>query len=256
MLAVLSPAKTMNMERAVPAPRPTQPVFLAEAEQLVDILRNRTPAQLAKLMGISADLARLNADRYARWSVPFTAKNAIRAILAFDGDVYRGFDVESLDRESLAFAQRHLRILSGLYGVLRPLDLIQAYRLEMGTRLAVDGAKSLHEFWGRRVTKSLRRELGRHASPMLVNLASNEYFRAVRADGLGHPVVTPVFKQRKGRTDRVVPVLSKQARGMMARFIVEQRVDEPAGLRDFAVDRYRYDARSSTDEEPVFVRKA
>ena len=204
MLIVLSPAKTLDFETPPHVDHHTQPAFLAESRRLVDRLNALDAAQLASLMSISDTLAALNVARYARWKRPFTPRNAKQAVLAFDGDVYDGLDAHRLDARQLDWAQAHLRILSGLYGVLRPLDLMQPYRLEMGTRLANERGRDLYAFWGDRIARSLDAELASHPHPVLVNLASVEYSKAVPRPAIRHPVVQPVFQELRGGTWKVI----------------------------------------------------
>jgi cytoplasmic iron level regulating protein YaaA (DUF328/UPF0246 family) len=254
MLTVISPAKTLDYETPPTTRRSTRPEFLDAAEQLVEDARVLTPEAIGKLMGISDSLAALNHERFMNFSAPFDLDNARQAILAFKGDVYTGLDAGTLDAAQLAFAQQHLRILSGLYGLLRPLDLMQPYRLEMGLKFANRGGRNLYEFWGDRISKSLARQLRKSGSPVLVNLASNEYFKAVQPELLDADVVTPVFKDRKGDAYRVISFFAKKARGQMARFIIERQINDAAALRDFDVAGYRYNARASTATELVFLR--
>ena len=205
-------------------------------------------------MGVSEQLARLNHQRFMNWGLPFSLDNAKQSILAFKGDVYTGLEAQTMDSEQLAFAQKHLRILSGLYGLLRPLDLMQPYRLEMGLKFANSGGDNLYEFWGDSITHSLNTQLGKTRSRVLVNLASNEYFKAVHVKDLRADVVTPVFKDLKGDKYRVISFFAKKARGQMARFIIDQGLNEPDGLKKFRRDGYRYNKSESTARELVFTR--
>ena len=257
MLAVLSPAKNLDMSPAPLETDATTPALMGDAKQLMGTTRRLSQTKIRELMKLSAELAKLNYDRYRSFELPFTTDNALQAGFAFNGEVYRGLDARSLDAEQLAWAQERVWILSGLFGILRPLDLMQPYRLEMGTKLPTRRGKDLYAFWGERIREQLEQALEGHEDPTLVNLASNEYFRAVRAKKLAHPVVTCVFEDWKQDPNegKVISFLAKHARGKMARFIIQQRVDRVAGLRDFAVDRYRLDKKRSTDTRLVFKRK-
>ena len=254
MLSVISPAKTLDFETPPTTRKVTQPEFLDRSAALVADARALDPAAIASLMGVSDNIATLNHKRFMDWHTPFDLANAKQALLAFRGDVYTGLDADSLSAAQLAFAQKHLRILSGLYGVLRPLDLMQPYRLEMGLKFANSGGRNLYEFWGNAITDSLNRQLKKAGSPVLVNLASNEYFRAVDAKALAGEVVTPVFKDLKGGKYRMISFFAKKARGQMARFIIENEIDDVAGLKKFRVDGYRYNAGESSARELVFTR--
>lgn len=254
MIILLSPAKTFALQRPTALDEYSQAQFLEQSQILIERLRELSPAAVASLMKISDKLAALNATRYAEWSRPFTPENARQAVLAFDGDVYAGLDAETLSLEDLQFAQRHLRILSGLYGVLRPLDLIQAYRLEMGTRLANPGGKDLYAFWGERVGEALGTALAESAASVLVNLASEEYFKAVPAKKLAVPIVQPVFEDWGNGKFRVVSFYAKRARGLMARFAIINRLTDPAGLKEFAVAGYAYAEEASSEGSWVFRR--
>jgi uncharacterized protein len=256
MLAVISPAKSLDFENDPPKHTPTQPAFLDKAETLLKVARKWTEDDLRALMGISSKLAKLNVARFKDFKTPFTSGNARAAMFAFDGDVYTGLDAYSLKKADIDFAQKHLRILSGLYGLLRPLDLMQAYRLEMGLPVAVGKAKNLHAFWSDTVTKALIAELATHKSPVLINLASNEYFGAVNAKALTGSVISPVFKELRGNKAQIISFFAKQARGQMARYMVTQRIDRPDGLKEFAEDGYRFDTALSTPDKWVFTRKS
>lgn len=254
MLIVLSPAKTLDYETSPQTRRFTQPALLERSEALVDDARQLSPDAIGELMGISEKLAELNHQRFMNWGQPFTLDNAKQAVLAFKGDVYTGLDAETLKSDDLQFAQKHLRILSGLYGVLRPLDLMQAYRLEMGLKFANQGGKNLYEFWGEDITAVLNRQLKALKSDVLVNLASNEYFRSVKAKALAAEVITPVFKDMKNGKYRVISFFAKKARGQMARYAIDKRLDGVEGLKKFRVDGYRYNKAESGPREWVFTR--
>ena len=255
MLIVLSPAKTLDYTAPAPAVSPTQPRFVRDAAELVALLRELAPADLSRLMGISDKLAGLNAERYAAWSETFDASNSRAAVLAFDGDVYDGLAARSLSVDDLDWAQQHLALLSGLYGVLRPLDLMQPYRLEMGTKLPNRAGRDLYAFWGTRIARTLREQLRGHAHPVLVNLASEEYFGAVDVAALALPVVQPVFQDAgAGGAYKVISFHAKRARGMMARWAIEQRVDDPQALKGFDAGGYAWAPAASSETRWVFRR--
>ncbi len=254
MLAVISPAKTMDFETKPVTEIHTMPSFLDQSQALIDILRKMSVPDLAQLMRMSVKLAELNFERYAQWHTPFTPDNAKQAALCMKGDVYSGLDAESFTPDDFAFAQDHLRILSGLYGLLRPLDLMQAYRLEMGTRLESERGKDLYAFWGGRITLALNRLLAERHSRVLINLASNEYFKAVRTQDLQAHIVTPHFKELKSGGYRTIGLFAKKARGLMSRFMIKNRIDDAAALKDFAEEGYRFDAELSSDNDWVFTR--
>jgi len=254
MLIIVSPAKTLDFESPI-APWPaTRPVLLDQAKTLNAVLREMPAASLAGLMDISKDLAELNEQRNRQWRTPFTRRNAWHAIFAFRGDVYMGMNADGFSADDLAFAQDHLRILSGLYGVLRPLDLMQAYRLEMGTPLPTAAGKNLYQFWGDTVTTQLNKAMKAQKTTTLVNLASDEYFGVVRPKVLKASIVTPVFKDRKNGHYKIISFFAKKARGTMAAWLIKQRAMDPAVLRSFAEDGYRYSAADSNDNELVFLR--
>ena len=254
MIIVLSPAKTLDFETPAVTERFTQPDFLEESAQLIQRLRKLPATQLEEMMEISPALAQLNADRYQAWKLPFSPANARQAALAFAGDVYEGLAAPTLDEAALQWAQTRVRILSGLYGLLRPLDLIQPYRLEMGTRLDTGRSPDLYRFWGDRLAHTLATELAEHRYPVLVNLASNEYFRAVPPKSLGLRVIQPVFEERRPSGWKVVSFSAKRARGSMTRYAIDHRLENPDGLRAFDVDGYRFDERASDDDTWVFRR--
>ena len=255
MLTVISPAKTLDYETPVAAKKQSQPLFMDRSAELVEILQNYTPKRLSKLMGISDKLARLNAERFAAWEPKSTKKNARQSLLAFKGDVYVGLDAGRFDQDDFAFAQDHLRILSGLYGVLRPLDLMQPYRLEMGTQLKNDHGNDLYAYWGDTITGALNKQLQKNGDKFLVNLASNEYFKSVRVDGLKAQVIAPVFKDEKNGKYKIVSFFAKKARGLMSGWMIRNRVSKPDDLVRFADAGYRFSPKDSTDESPVFLRK-
>ncbi len=255
MLALLSPSKTLEWESPPATSRFSTPVFLKEAAELVDVLRGFNAGRIAALMKISTRLADLNTARFAAWRKRHTPANARPAVLAFRGDVYSGLAAETFSEEDFAFAQDHLRILSGLYGLLRPLDLIQPYRLEMGTRLATARGETLYAFWGRRITRAVNEALAAQAAPALVNLASVEYFKAVDPREIVVPVITPVFRDFKNGRFKVISFYAKKARGRMAGYLVRRRITDPQALKDFDADGYRFDTALSDEKQWVFTRR-
>jgi uncharacterized protein len=256
MLIVLSPAKSLDFESPVPDVEASRPEFSSDANRLVRQLRELSLPEVAELMSLSDALAALNVARYGCYALRGTGPVARSAALAFDGDVYDGLGARALPVPALRHAQRHLRILSGLYGVLRPLDLIQPYRLEMGTRLAGPHGRDLYAFWGDRPAKALRRALQDLEHPVVVNLASEEYFRAVDRRTLAAPVIQPVFQERRDGQYRVISFSAKRARGAMARFAVERRLVDPRDLKEFDDDGYRFDERASDSTTWYFRRAA
>ncbi len=254
MLIVLSPAKSLDYKTPAKVKAPTLPEFVSESAKLIADLKKLSPQELANLMGLSDQLAALNVGRYRDWSKKFTDENSKPAIYAFDGDVYDGFDVKTLDAKAIAFAQDHVRILSGLYGALRPLDLMQPYRLEMGTPFKNARGKDLYAFWGERVTNSLKAVLEKQKKPVLLNLASEEYFKVLQAKNLDCPVISPVFQDGKDGKFKIISFYAKRARGLMARYVVENRITDPADLKGFNLDGYKYVASESKPEKPMFRR--
>jgi uncharacterized protein len=257
MIIVLSPAKSLDYDTPPHVRKHTIPDFVDDAAELIGGLRRLSPQQIASLMDISDQLAHLNFQRYADWSPKFDAHNAKQAVLAFNGDVYEGFDAKTLSSADLDFAQNHVRVLSGLYGLLRPLDLLQPYRLEMGTRFANPRGKDLYAFWGERITEALNAQLKKNAvaSRVLVNCASNEYFKSVKPKLLDAPVVTPVFEDWKVGRYKIISFHAKRARGLMARFVVENRLAKPDDLKAFDTEGYAFEAAASNDSTYVFRRR-
>lgn len=252
MLIVLSPAKSLDLDTPTPTQEHTLPAFADRAAQLIGVLRDLSPGQVGDLMHISDQLSVLNVARYASWTLDHSEGH--QAVMAFNGDVYAGFDARSLDADALAFTQRHVRILSGLYGLLRPLDLIHPYRLEMGTRLANPGGKDLYTFWGETISRALNAELAGLRATALVNLASEEYFKSVKPKLLAVPVVTPVFQDWKNGKYKIISFFAKRARGMMARYAVENGISDPEALKAFDVDGYAFVPGESTERSWVFRR--
>jgi len=256
MIFLLSPAKTLDFETPLPPGlAATLPRFPDRTRELVEVLRRRSPAELSRLMHISDALARLNAGRFRDFAETPAPANARQAVLAFAGDVYDGLQARKLDRAALDWAQRHVRILSGLYGLLRPLDRIQPYRLEMGTRLSIGRARSLYDYWGPAIAEALNEDLAADATPVVVNLASQEYFHAVDLRVLKARVVECVFEDRKGNGPyKIVSFFAKKARGLMVRYAVERRARLPAQLLGFDLEGYRHDPAASGPERIVFRR--
>lgn len=254
MLTVISPAKTLDYESPLNTAQYSQPDYLDDSAVLIEELRQLSPPQVSALMGISDKLGALNYGRFQDWQKVFTPDNARPAVLAFKGDVYTGLEAETLSEADLLWAQDHLRILSGLYGLLRPLDLMQPYRLEMGTRLANQRGKDLYGFWGNKITEGLNAELDTMSTPVLVNLASNEYFKSVIPKELHGDVITPVFKDWKGGKYKIISFYAKKARGLMSRYIIENHIDDVERLKEFDAAGYAYQPAMSSAREWVFTR--
>ena len=255
MLFLISPAKALDYETPAHVKTHTKPLFVEQSSELIEVLREKSPQQIADLMSLSDALSGLNAARYQAWVPKFTAKNSKQAVLAFDGDVYGGLDAKTLGEGELAWLQDHLCILSGLYGVLRPLDLMQAYRLEMGTRLVTPRGKNLYQFWGAAISEYLNQRAAADKTPVVVNLASEEYFKVVDRRVLLPRVVTCVFEERKADGPyRIVSFFAKRARGLMARYAVKHRVTRVDQLKDFAEEGYRFAPSVSEPDRLVFRR--
>ncbi len=256
MLIVVSPAKTLDFETPSKTKMATQPDYLDDAQQLVNRLRQFSSLDIAELMKVSMKIAELNVDRYAAWNTPFTENNAKQAVLAFKGDVYTGLNAESFDSKDFKFAQGHFRILSGLYGLLRPLDLIQAYRLEMGSRLENDRGKNLYAFWGLTITDGLNRQLRKIKSDVLINLASNEYFKSVQPKQLNGEIITPAFKEYKNGDYKMIGIYAKKARGMLSRYIIQNQLTDPQDIKAFCSEGYQFNKKLSKANNWVFTRKS
>jgi hypothetical protein len=255
MLFLLSPAKRLDYDSALPTSLHTQPLFAKQSAQLIKVLRKHSVDEIAVLMSLSPTLATLNADRYRSWKPTFTQDNSRPAILAFNGDVYEGLEAGSLAEKDLQWAQDHLVILSGLYGALRPLDLMQPYRLEMGTRLENPRGDNLYAFWAKTIAPYLNERLQSETSPIVINLASEEYFKAVDVRALKARVVQCVFQDGKAGVYKVVSFHAKRARGLMARFAIEHRITKPEGLTKFDTEGYRYVPEVSTQDKLIFRRQ-
>ena len=254
MLIAISPAKTLDYETPPVTKTHTKPRFLKQSKALIDNLRNYSALDLAELMNLSIKLSELNFDRYHDWKTPFNLKNSKQAALAMKGDVYTGLDAETLDKSGFEFAQRHLRILSGLYGVLKPLDLMQPYRLEMGTKLPNEQGKDLYAFWGEQITQSINKDLKAQGDDILVNLASNEYFKSIKPKLVKGRIITPQFKENKNGSYRMIGVFAKKARGLMSRYIIDKKLQDPQAIKRFRVDGYRYNKSLSKGDQWVFTR--
>ncbi|AXH62744.1 MULTISPECIES: peroxide stress protein YaaA [Providencia] len=254
MLITISPAKTLDYESPLATQQFTQPELLTESQKLINVCRKLTPADIASLMKISDKLAGLNAARFEEWHADFTPENARQAILAFKGDVYTGMQAETFSQDDFAFAQSHLRILSGLYGILRPLDLMQPYRLEMGIRLKNTRGKDLYEFWGDIITKQLNHTLAEQKDQILINLASDEYFKSVNTKKLDGQIIKPVFLDEKNGKYKVISFYAKKARGLMSRFIIQNKLTTTDQLADFNLEGYQFDESQSKGNELVFTR--
>ncbi len=252
---IISPAKTLDFDTASTTQKHNTPEFLAQSQQLIDTAKKLSPADISALMKISEKLGILNFERFHDWQTPFSLDNAKQAILAFKGDVYTGLDAESLSEEALLWADEHLAILSGLYGLLRPLDLMQAYRLEMGTKLENPYGKNLYEFWGDKVTEAINKQLAKEKNPVLINLASNEYYKVLQPKSIAAKIITPVFKDEKNGQYKIISFYAKKARGLMARWVIDNRIENPKDLINFNRDGYYYDDIESDINTLVFKRE-
>ncbi len=255
MLFLLSPAKSLDYDTPAEGVPHTLPQFVSQSAELIEVLKHKTPAQISQLMDLSDNLAALNVARYEAWRPKFSQKNSKQAVLAFNGDVYEGLDAKSLKLKDLEWAQDHVCILSGLYGVLRPLDWMQPYRLEMGTALANSRGQNLYHFWGDGIAQHLNKQLATHKTPVVINLASQEYFKAVDRKVLNARVIECVFEGYKGGKYKVISVFAKRARGLLARYAIEKKIQNPEKLKDFKVEGYAYAASESDDNRLVFRRR-
>ncbi len=255
MLFLLSPAKKLNYDSPLAADYEfEQPLFVAQATELIEVLKTKSEQEIADLMKLSDSLASLNVERYQAWEPSFDQSNSRQAILAFNGDVYEGLEASTLNQKQLAWTNQHVVILSGLYGVLRPLDLMRPYRLEMGTRLATSKGKNLYEFWDEQIADYLNQRLAEQKNPLIVNLASEEYFKAVKKDVLKYPVVQCVFKEERDGAYKIISFSAKRARGLMCRYAIENGIDDLEGLKQFNLEGYSYDEASSSEDSLVFLR--
>ena len=254
MLILISPAKTLDYDTVLPTDRHTLPRLLAHSQQLIDLSRSLSASEIASLMSVSDKIAQLNVARFRDWQPEFNFANSRQAIFAFKGDVYTGLDAYSLSDQQLDYVQQKLRMLSGLYGLLKPLDLMMPYRLEMGTRLQNPRGSNLYAFWDHYITDMIQQDLDDNHSQLVVNLASDEYYKAVKESKLKARVIKPVFLDQKNGKYKVISFYAKKARGLMARYIIEQQIQDPEQLKNFNVDGYYFDATSSTGNEWVFKR--
>lgn len=254
MLMVISPAKTLDYTSTFPAEHNSQPSYLEQAQMLVNILKKYTPSDLAKLMRISDKLAVVNVGRFAQWQRPFTLENSKPAIFAFMGDVYEGLQAQTLSSEMLQYAQTHLRILSGLYGLLRPLDLMQPYRLEMGTKLVNKQGKDLYAFWGKILNENINILLAQTEKAELINLASEEYFKSIQSQRIQGTIITPIFEDYKNGQYKMISFYAKRARGLMARFAISQQIRYAEALKHFDWEGYAFNASASTATKWIFRR--
>ena len=255
MLFLLSPAKSLDYDTPAEGVPHTLPQFVSQSAELIEVLKHKTPAEISQLMDLSDNLAALNVARYEAWRPKFSQKNSKQAVLAFNGDVYEGLDAKSLKLKDLEWAQDHVCILSGLYGVLRPLDWMQPYRLEMGTALANPRGQNLYHFWGDGIAQHLNKQLATHKTPVVINLASQEYFKAVDRKVLNARVIECVFEDYKGGKYKVISFFAKRARGLLARYAIEKKIQNPEKLKDFKVEGYAYAASESDDNRLVFRRR-
>ncbi len=254
MLAIISPAKALDFGNRAPTRKFTTPEFLDDAGELIAQLRSFAPQDLAKLMHISSDLAQLNYDRYAAWNAPFTRRNAKQAMFAFNGDAYRALKAAEFSERDLSWAQKHLRILSGLHGLLKPLDLIQPHRLEMGSQLANQRGDDLYAFWRTKVTMALNEAIDAQRQPILINLASNEYFSALDASGIEARIITPMFKDWKNGRYKLISLRAKRARGLMAAYLIKNRISTLKALRKFDWEGYNYCPSKSSYNNWAYLR--
>lgn len=254
MLALISPAKTLDYETTLPTDIYTQPRLLAQSQQLIDVCRKLSASEIASLMTVSEKIANLNVERFRDWNADFDFSNARQALFAFKGDVYTGLDAYHLKDREIDFAQQHLRILSGLYGLLRPLDLMMPYRLEMGTKLKNSRGHNLYEFWGSIITDQINQDLAEIDAKVLVNLASDEYYKSVNEKKIQAEIIKPVFLDQKNGKYKVISFYAKKARGLMARYLIENKLSQVEQLKAFDSEGYYFDAESSSNKELVFKR--
>jgi len=254
MLALISPAKTLDYETALPTDTYTQPRLLEQSQQLIDVCRKLSATEIASLMSVSEKIANLNVDRFRDWNADFDFSNARQALFAFKGDVYTGLDAYHLKDQDIDFAQQHLRMLSGLYGLLRPLDLMMPYRLEMGTKLKNARGHNLYEFWGNMITDQINQDLAEIDAKVLVNLASDEYYKSVNEKKIQAEIIKPIFLDQKNGKYKVISFYAKKARGLMARYLIENQLNQAEQLKAFDSEGYYFDAESSSNKELVFKR--
>ena len=254
MLMLISPAKTLDYQTPPATTNCTMPEYLEKSAQLIEVVSKKSSPQLMKLMHVSQKIAEINVERFNQWQLPFNSENAKQAVLAFKGDVYTGLDASALAEDKLDYAQQHLRIISGLYGLLRPLDLIQPYRLEMGLKLKIKETSNLYQFWGEQITDAVNSMLVKQYEPVLINLASNEYFKAIQKKNLDGRLVTPLFKDWKNGEYKMISFFAKKARGMMVRYAIDNKLQKVEGLQDFDYEGYSFNQELSQDDNWVFCR--
>ena len=255
MLIVVSPAKKLDYDTPAKTKKSTTPDFLQDSQILIDRLRDFSALDIAELMHLSMKLAELNFDRYESWSLPLTTDNAKQAMFAFKGDVYTGLDAESFSATDISFAQKHFRMLSGLYGLLRPLDLMFPYRLEMGTKLENERGKNLYEFWGDTITDAINKQLKASKSHHLINLASNEYFKSVKQKQVNGEIITPAFKEYKNGEYKMIGIYAKRARGLLSRYIIQNQLTDPEDIKNFNEEGYKFNKKLSKGTNWVFTRR-
>ena len=256
MLIVVSPAKTLDYETTPKTRVFTQPDYLQNSQELITLLKKLSSPEISKMMSVSQKIADLNVGRFKTWDKKFTENNAKQSVLAFKGDVYTGLDAESFTSKNFSFAQKHLRVLSGLYGLLRPLDLMQPYRLEMGSKLDTQHGKNLYQFWGSTITEGLNKQLKKIKSEYLINLASNEYFKAVKPKELNAEIITPAFKEYKDGEYKMIGIYAKKARGLLSRYIILNQLKNPEEIKSFSEDGYKFNKKLSEGNTWVFSRKS
>ncbi|KAB0624867.1 peroxide stress protein YaaA [Acinetobacter gandensis] len=254
MLALISPAKTLDYETALPTEKFTQPRLLDHSQELIEVASKLSASEIASLMSVSEKIATLNAERFRDWQPEFNFANARQAIFAFKGDVYTGLNAYQLEKQDIDYAQKHLRMLSGLYGLLRPLDLMMPYRLEMGTKLKNTRGNNLYEFWGNTITETINTDLAQAESELLVNIASDEYYKSVKESKIKAEIIKPVFLDQKNGKYKVISFYAKKARGLMARYLLENKIERAEDIKSFNTDGYYFDAESSLKGELVFKR--
>lgn len=254
MHIIISPSKALNFDKKAPVSQRSELIFSAEARQIMEVLKEYNPEKLQKLMSVSASLAALNYDRNQTWHHPFMENDSKRALYAFQGDVYEGMEASTMSRSDIDYAQEHLSILSGLYGLLRPLDNIMPYRLEMGTSLSVGGHSNLYKFWGSKITEALESRMSNSGDAVLINLASTEYFKSVNTKQISTTIITPDFKDEKNGKFQIISFYAKRARGLMTRYIIENRLTDSGQLISFNEESYFFEPELSTEKRPVFIR--
>ena len=254
MLIIISPAKTLDYKTPTSIERETEAPFLKESQKLIRQLKKLKPNEISELMKVSSKIAYLNHDRFAQWQLPFPTGTTRQALLAFKGEVFNGLDAYSFSQDDMYYAQEHLRILSGLYGVLRPLDMMMPYRLEMGIKLVQGKNKNLYEFWGDKITKNIQESINKQGEKVLINLASNEYYKSVKTSKINTQIITPIFKEARGDQYKVIVIFAKKARGLMSRYIIKNRIETPEEIKLFSEAGYFYNETLSNENEFVFTR--